>query len=129
MLRLANLFHNLVDKRNDRLVYIMALVDRLDHLVLRDLIGACLDHDHLLCCGSHGQLQITLVPLLLGRIHDELSVHHTHLRRCTRTCKRDIGNCGNQCGTDHGNDLRTACRIYGHYHVVDRHVVAVILRE
>ena len=129
MLRLANLFHDLIDKRDDRLVYIMALVDRLDHLVLRDLIGACLDHDHLLCCGCHGQLQITLVPLLLGRIHDELSVHHTHLRRCTRTCKRDIGNTGCNRGTKHSRNLRITLRINRHNHVYQCYVVSVVLRE
>ncbi len=47
VLRLADFGNDLIDEVNDRQVDVMALVDRLDHLIFFDLVGARLDHDDL----------------------------------------------------------------------------------
>ena len=65
MFGLTNFCNHLVDKCDDGLVDIMCLVDSLDHLVFRDLIGTGFDHDDLLCCRCNGQFQISVVPLCL----------------------------------------------------------------
>ena len=114
---------------DNRLVNFMTLVNRLDHLILRNLIRSRLDHDDLLRGRCNRELQVAGIPYLLGRVHDKLTVYHTHLCRRARTCKRDIGNRRYQRRTDHCHDLRTALCVYGHHHIVDRHIVAVILRE
>ena len=48
MLRLSNLLADLVHKSNDGLVDLMAFINSLDHLGLRNLVGTGLNHDHLL---------------------------------------------------------------------------------
>mgnify|MGYP002894997965 CR=1 FL=1 len=58
-----------------------------------------------------------------------LAVDEAHLGGGAGTVKGDIGNAGGNRCAKHRGQLRTALRIYRHYHVVDRHVVAVILRE
>ncbi len=90
MLCPANLSHDLVDESDDRLIDLMTLVDRLDHPVLRHFVRTCLDHDDFLARRSHCQLQITVFPLLLVRIDHELAVDQSHLRRRTRSVKRNI---------------------------------------
>ena len=77
MFRPAALSHDPVDKPDNRLVDLMSFVDRGKHLILRNLIGAGFDHDHLFRRGSNGQLQIALIPLLLSRVHDQFAIHHT----------------------------------------------------
>ncbi len=48
MLFLAALSDDLIEELDDLLVDLVGLVDRLDHLRFRDLVGAGLDHDDLL---------------------------------------------------------------------------------
>ena len=129
MLRLTNLLTDLVDKSNDGLVHIMALVNCLDHLLLRNHIGSGLDHDNLGGGRSYGKLKISIVPILLGWIHNKLSVLHTHLGHGTGTIEGNIGNSGSKCSSDHGYQLRTALRVYRHNHIVQSNVIAVILRK
>ena len=118
MLRLSDLSNDLIDEFDDLKVYRMALVDCIDHHFFFYFICACLDHDDFFSCRSNRQAKITLIPLKLGRVDDQLAVYHTHLCHCTRTVKRDIRNAGRNCGTKHRGQLRTALRINGHYHVV-----------
>ena len=129
VLRFSDFTADLIDKRNNRLIYIVTLVDRFDHLGLGNLICPRLDHDHLLRRGSNRELKIAFIPLLLRRIDDELSIDHTHLRHRTRSVERNIGNCSRKCRSDHGNDLRTTRRIYRHYHIIQRHIIAIVLRK
>ncbi len=107
----------------------MALVDRLDHLVFRDFLRACLDHDDLGGGGCNGQLKIALIPLLLGRVYDELTVDQAHLGHGAGAVKGDIGDAGCDGGAEHGYQLRSALRVYAHDKVVERDIIAVILRE
>ena len=129
MLGLAHLSHDFVDKGDDGLVDLMGLVDGLNHLLLRNLVGAGLDHDDLLFGGSHGQVQVAVLPLLLGRIDYKLTVHHAHLGHGTGAVKGDVRNAGGNRRTQHGNQLRAAGGIHAHDHVVQGHVIAVILGE
>ena len=107
----------------------MSLVDCFDHGSLRNLVGSGFDHDDFLSGRGNGQVQITLLPLLLAGIDDKLTIDHTHLGHSTGTIKRNIGNAGCDCGTDHGHQLGTALGIYTHYHVVQGYIIAVILGE
>ena len=90
MLRLTHFRNDLIDKFNDRLIHLMCFIDRLQHSVFRHFIRTRLYHHHFLCRRSNRHLQIAFIPLLLGRIHDQLSVHHSHLRHCTGSVERDI---------------------------------------
>ncbi len=114
----ANLRHNLIDKGNDRLIDFMGFINCLDHLILGNLIGSCLNHDYLLCGGSHSQIQVAVLPLLLGRIYHEFSVHHSHLGHGAGPVKRNVRNTGGDCGADHGYQLRAALGVNAHNHIV-----------
>ena len=53
----------------------MGLLNGLEHLVVGDLVGAGLDHDHLLAGGDHGDVQIADLALFAGGVDDQLTVH------------------------------------------------------
>ncbi len=127
MLCLANLCHNLVDKCDDRLIDLVALVDSLNHLVLRHLVRASLNHNHLLACGCHCELQIAVLPLLLIRVDHKLSIDKSHLCRRTRSIKRNIRYRSNNRGANHCYQLRTALRIDTHHHIIQGDIISVIL--
>ena len=129
MLLLTALCNDLINESDDGLVYFMCLVNGFDHLCLRDLICTGLDHDHFLTGGCDGKVQIAFLPLLLGRVHDQLAIDHTHLGHGTRAVERNIRNAGSDCGTDHCHQFRTALGIHAHYHIVQGYVVPIILRE
>ena len=104
--------NDLVDEGDNLLVHFMSLVDCLDHLVFRNLVGAGLDHDDFFSCGGNCQLQIG--DLLLGqrRVDDKFTVNETYLRACAGTVEGDIGNAGGNGGTQHSRNLRIALRIH-----------------
>ena len=129
MLGLTNLCNNLVDECDDGLVDLMRLVNRLNHLCFRHLVCTCLDHDNLFSGGCNSQIQIPALPLLLGRVHNQLSIYQAHLGHGTGTIKRNIGNTGSDCGTDHCHQFRTALGINTHYHIIQSNIITVILRE
>ena len=129
MLRLSDLCYDLINELNDLLVYCICSVDCFDHLCFRNLICSGFDHDDLLCGRSNGQSQITVFPYFLRRIDDKLAVYHADLCHCTRTVKRNIGNAGRDCSTQHTDQFRTALGIYRHYHTVQSYIISVILRE
>ncbi|CAN3989081.1 Guanine deaminase, partial [Dysosmobacter welbionis] len=57
-LGLAHLGDHLIDQGDDLLVLLMGHLDGLEHLVVGDLVGAGLDHDHLFAGGDHGDVQV-----------------------------------------------------------------------
>ena len=91
MLWLTAFCHDFIYKRNYFLVDLMRRIDRLDHLLLRHLVGSGFDHDHLFPRRSNGQLQIRTLALRRIRIDDKLTVYQAYLCGCTWTVKRDIG--------------------------------------
>ena len=129
LLRLANLLLNVGVERNQLLVDRICLIDVADHFFLRDLIGAGLNHDHLLSRRSYGETKIAFIPILLAGVHNHLTVHKAKLRGCAGTCKRNIRNGGSKRCTHHGNQLRTAIRIHAHNHALQGNIIAHILRE
>ena len=129
MLGFPALRHDGVYESNNFLICLIRQINGLDHLCLRNLIGSGLDHDDLISGGRDGQLKIGNGVLLQRRIDNQLSVNHSDLRRSAGTVKRNIGNRCRDRRSQHGNNLRIAVRIHRHYHVVQGHIVPVILRE
>ena len=129
MLGLAHLGNNLVDEGDYGLVHLMGLIDGLDHLVLGNLVGPRLDHDHLLFRGGHGEVQIAVLPLLLRRIDDKLSVNHAHLGHGAGTVKGNVRNTGCDGCSQHCHQLRAAGRVHAHDHIVQGYIIAIVLGE
>jgi len=107
----------------------MCHVDGFDHFSFRDFIGSGFDHDDLFTGGRHCQVQIAVLPLLLGRIENEFSVNQAYLCHCAGSGKRNVGNAGCDSGTKHSHQLGAAGRIYGKHQVIQGYIISVILRE
>ena len=129
VLFLAALCYDLVDERDNLLVYLVSLVDSLDHLCLGNLVSSCLDHDDFFSGGCYGQLQVGYLIVCLTRVYDELSVDHADLCHGAGTCERNIRDRRCNSGAQHCCQLRAAGGIYGKNQVVQGYVVPVILRE
>ena len=65
MLGLALFSRYLLKELYDLKVHIVSHIYSLEHLVIGDVICACLYHDDLLSHRCHGKLQISLIPVLL----------------------------------------------------------------
>ena len=78
-LGLADLGDHLVDQGHLLLIFLMGHADGLEHHVVGHLVGASLDHDHLLAGGHNGHVQIADLALLAGGIEHQLPVHQAHL--------------------------------------------------
>ncbi len=89
-LRLSNFCYDLVNKCDNCLIDLMALEDSFKHLVFRNDICSCFDHDNLLTCRSNCKLKIRYSVLLLCRVNYKLAVDKAHLCCCTWSVKRDI---------------------------------------
>ena len=124
---LSALFYDFVNEADDLSVYFMGFIDGLDHLGLRHLVGSGFDHNHLVPGGSHCQPQVRHRVLIQGGVHNQLPVNHADLGGGAGAVKGNVGNAGGNGGTQHGDYLRIALRIHGHNHVVQSHIVAVIL--
>ena len=70
----------------------MAGHDAVVHILVRDLVGAGLDHDHLLAGGDHGDIQIADLALLAGGVEHQLTVHQTHLQGAHGAVPGNVGN-------------------------------------
>ena len=127
MFLLAHLCHDLVDESDDGLVDLMGLVNGFDHFRLRNFVCSGFDHDHLLPGGSHSQVQVTVLPFFLGWIDNEHTVRQPHLCHGTGTVKRNVRYRGCYRCPQHGHQFRTACRVNTHDHIVQCHIIAVIL--
>ena len=125
----AALRDDLIIEVQDFLVDSIRLVDVIDHVLLRNFLRTCLDHADTVAGGGDGQLQVSEIPVLLGRVDDDLSVHKADLCRYDRPRKRNIGNGGGKRSTHHGNELRPALGIDTHDHALERDVVSHILGE
>ena len=129
MLFLAALSYNGVDKADNLLVHFVCLKNSIGHLLLRDLIGTGLDHDHLFPGRCNSQSHVGNLLLICCGVDDKLSVHKTYLCGCAWSGKGDIGNTGRNGGTQHSGQFRAAVRINGHYDIIQRNIIAVILWE
>ena len=123
------LFHDLVNELDDLFVNLMCLKDSFHHGIFRNLIGACLDHDHLFRCGCHSKIKIRYLLLLRCRIHDKLAIYQTDDGGSDRSVKGDIRDGCRDGRTKHGCHFRRTLRIHRHYQVVQCNIVAVIFGE
>ena len=129
LLLLAAVSRDRVVERDQLAVYSVCLIDIIDHVRFRNLVRAGFDHDNLFRRGSNSKTQIAEIPVLLGRVDDDLSVNKTDLRSRAGTRERDVGNRSRERSTHHGNQLGTALRIHTHDHAFKRHVISHVLRE
>ena len=90
MFRSAALCHDGVDEGDHLLVHLVSFKNRVNHGLLRHFVGASLNHDNFLSCGSHGQSQIGRLLLLLSRVDDELAIHQTYLCGGAWAVKRNV---------------------------------------
>ena len=75
VLLFSALGHDPVDKADNLLVYLMGLEDRVDHGLLRNLVGAGFDHDHLFSRGGYGQRQVRNLLLRGSGVNYKLAVN------------------------------------------------------
>ena len=104
----------------------MGGLDGLEHHIVGHLVGAGLDHDHLLGGGDHGDVQVGDLTLLAVGIKDQLAVHKTHLQRAHRAVPGDIGDGESRGGADEARDLGRAVVVHAHDRGHDGHVVAEV---
>ena len=128
-LRLAALGHDLVDERDGLLDLHMRRLDGVQHGVFIDLVGTGFDHDDLVHGGSHGQGQVALFALLLGRVQDDLTVHQADLNAADGAVPGDLRHSGDEGCADHTGDLRAAVRVQAHDGHGDADIVAHLLGE
>ena len=129
MLRLSDFRNDLVDKCDQCLVYFMAFVDCLDHLIFRNFLCSCFDHDYFLFCRCNGQCKIRYNLLCGCRVKYKLSIYQSYLCRRDRTVKWNIGNTCCQCGSEHCCQFRAAILINCHNEIFQCYIISVILRE
>ena len=125
-LGLADLGDHLVDEGHLLLVLLMGQLDGTVHGVVIHLIGAGLDHHHLLAGGDHGDIQIADLALLTVGVEHQLTIHQTHLQSAHRAVPGNIGDGQSGGGADEGGDLCGAVVVHAHDGTHDGHVVAEI---
>ena len=128
-LGLADLGDHLIDELDLLLVFLVGLLDGLEHLIVGNLVGAGLDHDHLLAGGDHGDVQIGDLALLAGGVDDQLTVHKAHLHGAHRAVPGNVGNGEGGGGADEGGDLGRAVMIHSHDGGHNGHIVAEVIGE
>ena len=128
-LGLADLGHHLADQGNLLLVLLMGHADGLEHHIVGHLVGAGLDHDHLLSGGHHRHVQIADLALLAGGIEHQLAVHQAHLQGAHGAVPGDVGNGQGGGGADQAADLRGAVVVHAHNGAHHGHVVAEVVGE
>ena len=128
-LGLADLGHHLVDEGDLLLILLVGGANGLEHHVVGHLVGAGLDHDHLLAGGHHRHVQIADLALLAGGVKHQLAVHQTHLQSAHGAVPGNVGNGQRGGGADEGGDLGGAVVIHRHHGAHHGHVVAEIIGE
>ncbi|SCI52688.1 Uncharacterised protein [uncultured Flavonifractor sp.] len=128
-LGLADLGHDVVDEGDLLLDLLVGLHDALVHDVVGDLVGAGLDHDHLLLSGGHGHVHAGGLALLLSGVEDDLAVAVTHLQAADGAGEGDLGVAQAGGHADHGGDLGGAVIVHAHDGAGDAHVVAEVVGE
>ena len=128
-LRLADLFHHLVDEIKNRLQVLMRLDNAFIHHFIGHLVGFRLDHNDLLVGGCHSGGHPVGLALFCGGVEEILLTVPAQHDAGDRAVKGDIRN-GDSCGgADHGGDLRGAVAVNGEDLTGDNHVVAQVAGE
>ncbi len=128
-LLLANLSLNALDKRNNLLVGLMSCHDAIVHILVRDLVGASLNHGNALTGRGHGHSHLGNLPLGRGGVNHVLAVNQAHRDPGDRAVPGNIRDGEGNGGAHHCGDFRRAVLVRRHDGADDRHVVAHILWE
>ena len=123
----AAVCNDLINKTDDLLVYLMSLVNCLDHLVFRNLVCSGFDHDDFFSCRGNSKLKIRNLLLSQRRVDHKFAVNKAYLSSSAGTVKRNVGNAGCNSRTEHCRNLRIAFRVNRHYHIYKCYVISVIL--
>ena len=128
-LGLADLGNDLVDEVDLLLDLLVSLHDTGIHDLVGDLVGAGLDHDHLLSGSGHGHVHAGGLALLLVGVKDDLAIAVTHLQAADGSGEGDLGVAHAGGGADHGGHLGGAVIVHAHDGALDAHVVAEVVGE
>ena len=63
----------------DLLIYFMSFKNSLDHLLLRNFLSACFDHDNFLSGRSYSQGHFRYLSLGRSRVDNKLTINKTYL--------------------------------------------------
>ena len=128
-LGLADLLHHPVDEGDLLLDLVKGQLDALQHGLVIHLVGAGLDHDHLLAGGDHGGGHVGLVALRLVGVEDDLAVHQTHADAAHRAVPGNVRDGEGSGGADGGGDLRLAVIVHAQHGADHSDVVAKVRGE
>ena len=128
-LGLADLGDHLAYEGDLLLILLVGHANGLEHHIVGHLIGAGLDHDHLLAGGDHGDIQITDLALLSVGIEHQLTVHQTHLQGAHGAVPGNVGNGQSGGGADESGNLGGAVVIHSHDGAHHGHIVTEIVGE
>ena len=114
---------------DEALDLLVAEQDGVEDDVLRQLVGAGLDHHDGIVGASDGQVQRRDFALLFGRVDDELIVDAADAHARNRSHERDVGDGQGARCADHGGEFRRVVLLDGEDGRDDLDVVAEALRE
>ena len=80
---------------------LVAEVDRLDHVLLGQLVGACLHHHHTGGGASHNQIKIAALNLPVAGVEHKVVAEQGHPHRRHRAGEGDLGQQGGDGGSRH----------------------------
>ena len=83
----------------------VAEVDRLDHVLLGQLVGACLHHHHTGGRAGHHQVKIAALNLPVAGVEHEVVAQQGHPHRRHRAGEGDLGQEGGDRGPRHGEHV------------------------
>ena len=118
---------DVADEHDQILDDFVTLLDGGQHHVIGELVGAGLDHDHLLHRAGNGQLQDGLLTLLaVGADDVALFLGVAHHNTGDGALPGNVGHGQGDGGADHSGNLGRVVVLHAHDGAVDAHVVAHI---
>ena len=104
-LGLADRGAQLLDQLDDLLAFPVRVHQRVDDVGLGGLVSPTLDHDDGVLGNGHHQIDVRLLALLEGRIHDELSVDAGDADAAHRSVPGDVGDVQRGAGAGQRQDV------------------------
>ena len=114
---------------DEALDLLMAEQDGVEDDVLRQLVGAGLDHHDGVVGAGDGEVQRRYLALLFRRVDDEFIVDAADAHARNRSHERDVGDSQGARCADHGGEFRCVVLLDGEDGRDDLDVVAEALRE
>ena len=128
-LRLAGDGDELLDGLDDRLDRLVGELEGLDEALLGKLVGAALDHQHVLLVADVDQVERGGEHLLDRRVGDELAVDEADARGRDRPVPRDVGDGEGGAGAVHHGDVGLVLLVGRHQDADDLDLVQEALGE